>query len=300
MDRTKKKFYCAPMVRYSKIAFRQLVRLYDVDCCYTPMIYAKNFLESERCRSSEFSTLPEDRPLIVQFASNQPMVFAAAAELVYKYSSGVDLNCGCPKWDVRAKGLGCSLLKRPELLADMVKQTRARIPDPEYTISLKIRLNYPLDQTVDLCRKAEMAGVSHLTVHGRTPEMRCEPVDYDSIKVIKESVGIPVIANGNVRSRDQAIDIVESTGVDGIMAGQGLLNNPAMFAGYDYTPASCVRNFLRLSADHGLSLNLFNQHLSMMLHDVLTPTQRRVFQELWSRPAVEEFLENVLMINEIE
>lgn len=57
---------------------------------------------------------------------------------------------------------------------------------------------------------------------------------------------------------------------------------------------------LRLSADHGLSLNLFNQHLSMMLHDVLTPTQRRVFQELWSRPAVEEFLENVLMINEIE
>uniref|UniRef100_A0A0K0DDC8 Dus domain-containing protein n=1 Tax=Angiostrongylus cantonensis TaxID=6313 RepID=A0A0K0DDC8_ANGCA len=157
MDKQKPKFYLAPMVRYSKLAFRQLVRLYDVDCCYTPMIYAKSFLESEFCRSSEFSTIPEDRPLIVQFASDDPFIFASAAELVYKYSSGVDLNCGCPKGQVRSKGFGSILLDRPDHLADMVRQCRSRISDPEFTISLKIRLQYPLNRTVDLCQKVMIA-----------------------------------------------------------------------------------------------------------------------------------------------
>ncbi|VDM68912.1 unnamed protein product, partial [Strongylus vulgaris] len=207
------------MLSVSRLAFRKLVRLYDVDCCYTPMIYAKNFLESEHCRSSEFSTTPDDRPLIVQFASSDPIIFGSAAELVYKYATGVDLNCGCPKSDVRAKGFGSFLLNQPELLADIVKQCRARISDPDFTvimipllfaflmqsiftipkliwilnfgeswlISLKIRIQYPLEKTVDLCRKAENAGVSHLTVHGRTPQMRYEAVDYDAIRIVKVS-----------------------------------------------------------------------------------------------------------------
>ncbi|KHJ98135.1 dihydrouridine synthase [Oesophagostomum dentatum] len=320
LDRRRPKFYLAPMVRYSKLAFRKLVRLYDVDCCYTPMIYAKNFLESEHCRTSEFSTVPDDRPLIVQFASDDPFVFGSAAELVYNYATGVDLNCGCPKSDVRAKGFGSFLLNRPDLLADIVKQCRARISDPDFTISLKIRVQYPLEgtvdlcrkislkirvqypleRTVDLCRKAEKAGVSHLTVHGRTPQMRSEPVDYDAIRIVKESVAVPVIANGDITQRSQALDIAEKTGVDGVMAANGLLYNPALFAGHEYTPASCIRDFLNLSADHGLPLHLFQQHLIYMLRDLTTPYQRRVLHELSSRPAIEQFLENVLLMNDIE
>ncbi|KAK6741334.1 hypothetical protein RB195_009277 [Necator americanus] len=273
------------MVRYSKLAFRQLVRLYDVDCCYTPMIYAKNFLESEECRSSEFSTIPDDRPLIVQFASDDPFIFGSAAELVYRYATGVDLNCGCPKSDVRAKGFGSFLLNQPDLLGDI--------------ISLKIRVQYPLQRTVDLCRKAEKAGVSHLTVHGRTPHMRSEPVDYDAIRLVKESVAVPVIANGGITQRMQALDIAEKTGVDGVMAANGLLHNPALFAGYEYTPAICVRDFLRLSANHGLPLQLFQQHVIYMLRNLITPSQRRVLHQLSSRPAIEEFLDNVLSINDI-
>ncbi|VDK53931.1 unnamed protein product, partial [Cylicostephanus goldi] len=285
LDRRKTKFYLAPMVRYSKLAFRKLVRLYDVDCCYTPMIYAKNFLESEHCRSSEFSTtpgifvsrlkamnisiLPDDRPLIVQFASDDPFVFGSAAELVYKYATGVDLNCGCPKSDVRAKGFGSFLLNRPELLADMVRQCRARIHDPDFTVIFLLFFSSRMCKTCDddlpdlfentrtvssgkdyrSMQKgrngfhAEKAGVSHLTVHGRTPSMRCEPVDYDAIRIVKESVSVPVIANGDVTQRSQALEIAETTGVDGVMAANGLLYNPALFAGYEYTPASCIRDF---------------------------------------------------------
>lgn len=104
---------------------------------------------------------------------------------------------GCPKSDVRSKGFGSALLTKPELLADIVRQTRERIADPSFTvifvclfisffqISLKIRLQYPLEKTIDLCRKAEHAGVSHLTIHGRTPNQRSEPVNYDAIRLIK-------------------------------------------------------------------------------------------------------------------
>lgn len=71
----------------------------------------------------------------------------------FRRSTGIDLNCGCPKSDVRKDGFGSKLLDDPQLIADIVKQTRARISDPDFTVSTKIRVKYPIEQTVDLCRK---------------------------------------------------------------------------------------------------------------------------------------------------
>ncbi|PIC40335.1 hypothetical protein B9Z55_011714 [Caenorhabditis nigoni] len=288
------KFYLAPMVRYSKLAFRQLVRLYDVDVCYTPMIYAKNFIESEKCRNSELSVCAGDSPLIVQFATDDPFVLAEAAEMVYSCSSGVDLNCGCPKHDVRSKGFGSALLSKPELLADMVRQTRARISDENFSVSLKIRVNKEIERTVDLCRKAESAGVTHLTVHGRTPSQHAEPIDIEAIRIVKSSVRVPIIANGGITNLQEAMDLAEKTGVDGIMAANGLLDNPALFAGYEYTPSDCVENFMRLSREHGLDWLLYHQHLQYMLRPLLSAQQRRIFNELNGRLAIDGFLNNLL------
>ncbi|CAN0367518.1 unnamed protein product [Lampetra fluviatilis] len=87
----------APMVRYSKLAFRSLVRRYGCDLCFTPMILADAFARSLRARDSEFTTNAADRPLIVQFAANDPYDLAAASLAVTPYADGVDLNCGCPQ-----------------------------------------------------------------------------------------------------------------------------------------------------------------------------------------------------------
>ncbi|PAV68808.1 hypothetical protein WR25_20981 [Diploscapter pachys] len=269
-------FVSAPMVRYSKLAFRRLVRLYDVDCCYTPMIYAKCHVDSEKARQAEFSTCPEDRPLIVQFATDDAVILAKATELVYHESSGVDLNCGCPKSDVRSKGFGSALLSKPDLLADMVRHVRATINDPDYIVSLKIRINYPLEKTVDLCRKAEAAGVSRLAVHGRTPAQNHDPPDYDAIRIINESVNVPIIANGDIRSRAQALEVAERTGVYGVMAAEGLLANPAMFAGYTKTPIECVRKFVGFAAEYDLDKTFTQQHLVFMLRHVLPAKERKV------------------------
>ncbi|VDN30741.1 unnamed protein product [Gongylonema pulchrum] len=86
-----------------------------------------------------------------------------------------------------------------------------------FQISIKIRLKASQQLTLETCRRAESAGVSFITVHGRTPEQRSEPADFDMIKLIKSSLSIPVIANGGVKSYKQALEVAKYTGVDGII-----------------------------------------------------------------------------------
>ncbi|XP_063350351.1 uncharacterized protein LOC134641746 isoform X2 [Pelmatolapia mariae] len=207
---------CAPMVRYSKLAFRSLVRKYNCDICFTPMIVAADFLRSIKARDSEFTTNERDRPLIVQFAAHDAQSLADAACAVAPFSDGVDLNCGCPQRWAMSAGYGACLINKPDLVKDMVRHVRNQVDNPNYTASIKIRIHKDLRQTVDLCQKAESAGVSWITVHGRTTEERHQPVHYDAIKTIKDSVSVPVIANGDIKYLRDVESTHELTGVDGM------------------------------------------------------------------------------------
>jgi len=266
-------FICAPMVRYSKLPFRKLVKLYGADIVYTPMIYAENFVASDLCRANEFTTDSSDSP-IVQFAAKDPIDFANAAEIIYGQASGIDLNCGCPKSDVRSGGYGSKLLENPELISEIVKQTRRKISDPNFTVSTKIRIKYPIEITVNLCKQLEAAGVDHIAVHGRTVAMRKEPADYQSIKLIKGSVNVPVFANGGCKTYQEALDIAVLTGVDGIMVAEALLENPALFAGHDKTPVSCLKDWFDISKEVEMILRLFQRHTEFMSHNILSKQQR--------------------------
>lgn len=101
----------APMVRYSNLPFRLLVRKYNCRVAYSSMIIAESFVHSTRARNHEFHTNSQDRPLIVQFASNKAEEFAKATEIVRNYSDGVDLNCGCPQRWAMQENFGSALLK---------------------------------------------------------------------------------------------------------------------------------------------------------------------------------------------
>lgn len=281
---------CAPMVRYSKQAFRMLVRRYSVDVAYTPMIISDSFVKSQKARDAEFTTGPGDRPLIVQFAANNATDLANASELVYAYADGVDLNCGCPQRWAMAEGYGAHLLSDPELVRDMVHQTRNRLSDPDFTVSVKIRICEDLRKTVDMCQKLEAARVSFVTVHGRTKDQRSEPVNLEAIRNVKDALRIPVVANGDVTSLQEADRVYRATGTNGVMAARGLLENPAMFQGAEHTPASCVRDWLRLSAQLGCPLAQFHHHLMFMLEHVLPRSEKRVFNALTSSSAVVDYL----------
>ncbi|KAM9853516.1 tRNA-dihydrouridine(20a/20b) synthase [NAD(P)+]-like [Aulostomus maculatus] len=283
---------CAPMVRYSKLAFRSLVRKYSCDICFTPMIVAADFMRSIKARDSEFTTNDSDRPLIVQFAANEAQILADAACVVAPFSDGVDLNCGCPQRWAMSEGYGACLINKPDLVKDMVRHVKNQVDNPNYTASIKIRIHKDLRQTVDLCQKAESASVSWITVHGRTAEERHQPVHYDAIKTIKDSLSIPVIANGDIKYLRDVESTHQFTGVDGVMAARGLLANPAMFAGYEDTPLECIWDWVDLSIEQGTPFTCFHHHLIYMLERVSSQPERKVFNSLSSTSAVIDYLQN--------
>ncbi|XP_071242303.1 tRNA-dihydrouridine(20a/20b) synthase [NAD(P)+]-like [Salvelinus alpinus] len=283
---------CAPMVRYSKLAFRSLVRKFDCDICFTPMIVAPDFMRSVKARDSEFTTNEADRPLIVQFAASDAQTLADAACVVAPFSDGVDLNCGCPQRWAMSEGYGACLINKPELVKDMVRHVRNQVDNPNYTASIKIRIHKDLRRTVDLCQKAEAAGVSWITVHGRTAEERHQPVHFDAIKTIKDSLSVPVIANGDIKTLRDVETTHQLTGVDGVMAARGLLSNPAMFAGYNETPLECVWDWVDLATNQGTPFTCFHQHLIYMLERVSSQPERKVFNSLHSTAAVIDYLHN--------
>ncbi|KAF2354080.1 tRNA-dihydrouridine synthase [Trinorchestia longiramus] len=280
----------APMVRYSKLAFRTLVRKYGCDLCFTPMIVSDSFIKSEKARHSDFSTSQGDRPLVVQFAASNAQDLAAAAALVAPHSSGVDLNCGCPQRWAMQEGYGACLIHRPQQVAEMVRLTRAAVPDPNFTVSVKIRRHKTGRDTVSLCRQLEAAGVSFLTVHSRTVEQRAEPVDLITLADIVNAVSVPVVANGDIRSLEDARTVQRLTGVRGVMAARGLLANPALFSGDDYTPLSCITDWVSLSLETGSHFTNFHHHLMYMLDKQLSRADRRYFNSLGSIVGVTEFL----------
>ncbi|XP_063252945.1 tRNA-dihydrouridine(20a/20b) synthase [NAD(P)+]-like isoform X2 [Prinia subflava] len=206
---------CAPMVRYSKLAFRTLVRKYSCDLCYTPMIVAADFVRSAKARDSEFTTNKGDHPLIVQFAAKEAQVLCDAARIICPFADGIDLNCGCPQRWAISEGYGACLINKPELVKDMVRHVRSQIDNPKFSVSIKIRIHEDLKRTVDLCQKAEAAGVSWITVHGRSIEERHQPVHYDAIKIIKQSMSIPVVANGDIKTLKDAENVHHLTEADG-------------------------------------------------------------------------------------
>ncbi|NWS19307.1 DUS4L synthase, partial [Pachyramphus minor] len=282
---------CAPMVRYSKLAFRTLVRKYSCDLCYTPMIVAADFVRSAKARDSEFTTNKVgDHPLIVQFAAKEAQVLCDAAHIVCPFADGIDLNCGCPQRWAMAEGYGACLINKPELVKDMVRHVRNQIDNPKFSVSIKIRIHEDLKRTVDLCQKAEAAGVSWITVHGRSIEERHQPVHYDAIKTVKQSMSIPIVANGDIKTLKDAENVHQLTEADGIMVARGLLANPAMFAGYEETPFKCIQDWVDIALEHGTPFTCFHHHLMYMMERITSKQEKKIFNVLSSTSAVLDYL----------
>jgi len=283
---------CAPMVRSSLLSFRQLVRRYNCDLAYTPMIVADSFVKSDKARNANFTTNAEDRPLVVQFAAKNGDELSDAVQLVRPYADAYGLNCGCPQRWAMAEGYGSHLVKNPHLLKDIILQTFCRVPGEMFPCEIKIRLLEDLPATVEMCRQMEHCGVAWISVHGRTPKQRKDPVNYEAIREIKQSVRIPVVANGDIRSEADVARVVEMTGCDGVMVAQGLLNNPAMFAGYDTTPRQCVKDWLDISLSLETAMTTFHSHLIHMLEKWHTKQEKINFNNLQSKTAILDYLEH--------
>lgn len=270
-----------PMVRYSKLPFRELVRHFNTDIVYTPMILAREFVRNQTARDSDFSTNVKDTPVVAQFGANNAEDLVKAVKMIRPYVDGIGLNCGCPIKDQVREGIGAALMTQPEKVAEMVRAVKKEL-GPDFCVEVKIRIHLDLEETVRYAKLVEAAGADYLTVHGRRKTQRSsEPANFDAIKLVKSSLSIPVVANGDAFSLDDAERIAAYTGCNGVMAVRGILANPAVFSPkrYTNTPWCAVEIFWDIVTKYGLPFRLTQHHFSEMLEGVLSKRDKKEMNE---------------------
>ena len=166
----------------------------------------------------------------VQIAGSEPTLMAQAAQFnVDQGAQIVDINMGCPAKKVNKKLAGSALLQDPKLVSEILEAVVKAVDVP---VTLKIRTGWDEEHRngVEIARIAENSGIQSLAIHGRTRTCMFKgEAEYDTIRTIKQSVSIPVIANGDICDAVQAKRVLDYTGADGIMIGRAAQGNPWIF-----------------------------------------------------------------------
>lgn len=227
------RYIVAPMVDQSDLSFRMMTRKYGANLTYTQMFNCNSFLQCAQFRAKNFQTCEGDRPLIVQFCGHEPTSMLKAAKFVENSCDAVDINIGCPQNIARRGRYGAFLMEELDLLHDMVSTMVKGLKIP---VTCKTRIYHNFDRSVRLCQTLIDAGASLLTIHGRTREEKGHEVkapSWEMLRRLKEHfahTGVPIIANGGIETMDDVMGCMETTGCDGIMTSEGILENPGVFS----------------------------------------------------------------------
>ncbi|KAL6307795.1 hypothetical protein BKA93DRAFT_727023 [Sparassis latifolia] len=239
----------APMVRSGSLPTRLYALKHGASLVWSPEVVDKAILHSERVvdpvtgvvsyngkSKAIFTTHPIEKPyLIYQIGSSDPETAVQAAKIVMQDVAGFDLNCGCPKPFSTHAGMGAALLTNPDLLCAILAALRQAMP-PEISISAKIRLLPTQEDTLKLVERIVNTGVSALTVHCRTRNMRQkEKAVIGRLREIVEFVegmgrGIAVIENGDCEGYEHSHKIREMTGAHSTMIATAAEANPTCFS----------------------------------------------------------------------
>lgn len=222
--------FLAPMAGIADLAFRELCVQYGAAYTVSEMVSSKGLTMGDK-KSAQLLTLGNDRPAGVQIFGDDPEIMAKAAVKCLDFNPDIiDINMGCPAPKIAMNGGGASLMKKPELAYEI---TKAVVQAVDIPVTVKIRKGWDEESVnaVQMAELAEKAGASAVAVHGRTrQQMYSGSVDFDIIAQVKKAVGIPVIANGDIKDEQSAAIMLEKTNADAIMIGRGALGNPWVFS----------------------------------------------------------------------
>jgi nifR3 family TIM-barrel protein len=223
----------SPLAGVSDRIFRGLVRRWAPEALlFTEMVNATSLeLGFGRIKVEELSR--ESGPIGVQLFDHRPAAMAEAARRAEAAGAFlIDINMGCPVRKIARKGGGSGLIRDPDLAARIVESVAAAVGVP---VTVKTRLGWcDADTDADTeatavawCRRLEAAGAQLLTLHGRTRAQGFRGrADWPAIAAVKRDLTIPVVANGDVNSPDDALRCLAVTGADGVMVGRGTMGAP--------------------------------------------------------------------------
>lgn len=221
----------APMAGVSDRAYRELCVRFGAAYCVSEMVSSKALSFNSK-KSEELMEISDlERPCGIQIFGDDPKCMADAAKHALENKPDIiDINMGCPAPKISSNGSGSALMKNPRLCGEIVKAVTAVTEIP---VTVKIRKGWDDDSVnaVEVAKICESAGAVAITVHGRTRQQYYKPpVDYDIIKAVRESVSVPVIANGDIDSAERAKEVMDITGCDLVMIGRATLGNPWIFS----------------------------------------------------------------------
>ena len=227
----KRRVALAPMAGVTDFAFRHICAGMGAALTVTEMVSAKALIYKDEKTASLLYAIEGDRPFAAQIFGHEPEVMAEAAGLALEISGAdiLDINMGGPVGKVIKSGDGSALMKEPELAGRIVEAVVSAVNVP---VTVKFRKGFDGGSVnaPDFAAVCRQAGASAITVHGRTrAQMYAGRADWDIIREVKKAVDIPVFANGDVFSAEDAAHILRYTGCDGVMIGRGSFGNPWIF-----------------------------------------------------------------------
>ena len=231
----KNKLILAPMAGITDLPFRNLCRRYGAGLAISEMVASNPALRQHKRTQLKMNHHGENGLRAIQIVGTDPLVMARAAYFNQQQGADIiDINMGCPAKKVCAVAAGSALLKNEPLVADILRTVVNAVQIP---VTLKIRTGWDNDHknALVIAKIAEDSGIAALTIHGRTRACKFNGIaEYDTIKKVKQQVNIPIIANGDITTPEQAAFVLNYTNADAIMIGRGAQGQPWIFKQFQH------------------------------------------------------------------
>jgi len=239
---TDKKLWLAPLAGYTDAPFRYIAKKCGADVLVSEMVSADGVKKNFDKFAHEVKFTEKERPFGIQLFGDNPLVMSKAAQLLAKLRPDFfDINMGCPVKKVVKRYAGASLMLKPELAEQIVREVCAVLNDENIPLTVKIRAGWDFDNinAVPFAQMLESAGASAIIVHPRTRgQFFTGTSNWEIIGLVKKAINIPVIGNGDISNIDDVQKMYLETGCDSVMIGRGALGNPWIFNEFKFNTIS--------------------------------------------------------------
>ncbi len=220
----------APMAGVTDAPFRAMVRKFGGELLFSEMILADSLARAHK-RTTEMAMPDEtDAPIAIQLEGRNPDTMAAAARIAERHAAFIDLNMGCPVNKIAKAGGGSGLMRDEELAEKIV---RAVVDAVKVPVTVKFRLGWDEESKnfADFGKRMEQAGASAVILHARTREQQYGgKADWSAFGELKRAVSVPVVANGDIKTKADADFVKSEYGADAVMIGRQALGRPWVLA----------------------------------------------------------------------